>query len=150
MRLNLAKLKEMKPDMTIGELIYNIEKKNKEQEAENLLLVETVIEQYTGKYLKIYEPNGVFGENLEIYKIDSIKSIGYDADFNRLFGIIGTKISFSNRDLVMFEIHAECGNSFSYKQLQEGELIEFIDYTFYKIKYTEITNTLKNIINGKI
>lgn len=148
MRLNLTTLKEMKPDMTISELINDIETKNNEKETNDTLIRKQIIDKYTGKYLKIHEPNGIFGENLDVYKIDSIKSIGYDTDFIELYGITGIKITFSNRDLAMFDIHGECGNSFSYEQLEQGEIIDYIDYNFYISQYNQITNTLKHIMNG--
>jgi hypothetical protein len=147
MRLNLANLKTMKPDMTIGELVDSIEKKNKEQEEKNVIIRKTVIDHYTGKYIKIHEENGIFGESLEIYKIDSIKSVGYDTDYNELYGITGTKISFSKRDLAKYEIKGDCGNSFSYKDLQQSTLIQYEHYVEYLDEYNKITTTLKNLID---
>jgi hypothetical protein len=147
MRLNLANLKNMKPDMTIGELVNSIEKKNKEQEDKNALIRKTVIDNYTGKYIKIHEENGIFGESLEIYKIDSIKSVGYDTDYNELYGIKGTKISFSKRDLSMYKVKGECSDSFSYANLQQATLIQYENYVEYLDEYNKITTTLKNLID---
>ncbi len=146
MRINVESLKNVNPNMTIGEFVLNIENKNKEKEDKDALIRKTVIDHYTGKYIKIYEENGIFGESLKIYKIDLIKSVGYNTDYNELYGITGTKISFSKRDLAKYEIKGECGNSFSYADLQQATIIQYEQYIEYLDQYNTITTTLKQLI----
>ena len=147
MRINLASLKDMKPDMTIGELVTSIEQQNKEKEAKDAIIRQTVIDHYTGKYIKIYDSEGIFGESLEIYKIDSIKSVGYDTDYNELYGITGTKLSFTNRDVAKYNIKGDCSDSFSYKNLQQATVIQYEHYVDYLDEYNRITTILKKILN---
>lgn len=147
MRINVASLKNVDPNMTIGEFVLNIENKNKEKEDKDALIRKTVIDHYTGKYIKIHDDGGIFGETLDIYKIDSIKSVGYDTDYNELYGITGTKISFSKRDLSMYKIKGECSESFSYVDLQQATLIQYEHYVDYLDEYNKITTTLKNLID---
>lgn len=148
MRINLASLKDMKPDMTIGELVFNIEKKNKEKEDKDTLIRETVIKHYTGKYIKMYDGDGLFGETIEIYKIDSIKSVGYDTGYNELYGITGTKLRFSKRDLSKYEVNGSTSDSFSYADLQQATMIQYEHYVDYLDEYNKITTTLKNLLDG--
>lgn len=147
MRINLASLKDMKHDMTIGELVTSIEQQNKEKEAKDAIIRQTVIDHYTGKYIKIYDSEGIFGESLEIYKIDSIKSVGYDTDYNELYGITGTKLSFTNRDVAKYNTKGECSHSFSYKNLQQATVIQYERYVDYLDEYNRITTILKKLLN---
>lgn len=147
MRLNLASLRDMKSDMTIGELVASIDKKNKEKEDKDALIRQTVISHYTGKYIRIYDSDGLFGPSLEIYKIDSIKSVGYDTDYNELYGITGTKLNFSERDVAMFPVKGECSHSFSYKDLQQATVIQYERYAQYLDEYNKITTTLKKLLD---
>lgn len=147
MRINLASLRDMQPDMTIGELIASVDKKNKEKEDKDAHIRKIISEHYTGKYIKMYDGTGIFGESLEIYKIDSIKSVGYDTDYNELYGITGTKISFSKRDVAKFDVKGEISNSFSYADLQQATVIQYERYVDYLDEYNKITTTLKKLLD---
>lgn len=147
MRLNLASLRDMKPDMTIGELVASIDKKNKEKEDKDAIIRQTVIDHYTGKFIKIYKSDGLFGPSLEIYKIDSINSVGYDTNFIELYGITGTKLNFSKRDVAKYAVKGECSHSFSYKDLQQATVIQYERYVDYLDEYNKITTTLKKLLD---
>lgn len=147
MRLNLERLKEMDANMTIGGLISKIETKNKEKEEKDTLIRKTVIDHYTGRYLMSKDTNHLFGVSLILYKIDSIKSVGYNTDFEPIFAITGSKIRFSKRDLSKHQVNGETSDTFNYKDLQAFTAISAEKYEEYNDEYKRITSTLNGLIS---
>jgi len=145
--INANQLKQFDGSLTVKELIAKLEQENKAKEAKNEETKKKVIEAYSGKFLKVYDPHGLFGESLDIYKIDELKFTSYNTEYEMLYGFNGTKISFSKRDLSMFDISSsECRYHFSEKDLKEATIIGLEEYQTYVEEYERITTSLKNLL----
>lgn len=148
MRLNdLKKLKEMDGNMTIRELVLSIEKKNKEEKDKSELIRKTVIDHYTGKYIVFKDKLNLFGDGFQIIKIRSVKPVGYNTDFEELYGLVGTKLRFSTRDLAKYETSASVSDSFTYSDLQGAKIISKEEYQVYLSHYNDITKKLNELVN---
>lgn len=137
-------------NMTLTDLI---EKYNKELDDEQKIQDKNdakVANKYENKYLKIF-PEDIFGKELKVIHITKLTPDGYDTDYNRLYEISGTYISFCDTGRVYsntFENDTQ-SSTFSEAELEQYTFISKKEYDAYMEEYNTMGCSLKRILKDE-
>lgn len=109
-----------------------------------------VANKYENKYLKIF-PEDVFGKELKVINITKLTPDGYDIDYNRLYEMSGTYISFCDSGRVYSntcenDIHS---STISDAELEQYKFISKDEYDAYMEEYNTINSALKRILRDR-
>jgi hypothetical protein len=143
----LEQLKEYDDNLSVGQLKKKIIADQEATRKEENTTYERVKNDFSNTYLKRVNQESLFGKQLEVYHIDTITDKTRTEDWNFVFFVKGSRVSFSARDLNFTHIKGDrTYETFSEDSLNKMEKITQEEYQYYLNKYTEITSNLKTLI----
>lgn len=136
----LHKLNQYPDNLTIAELKAQLDLESRKLELEEEKIVTSVKEKVEGKYFK-FNDESIFGESLEVIYVDKVVSYERTSDWDLLYKIEGTNISFESRHLFYIERES------SYTEERFDSMVEIteIEYKTYYDKYLELHGILTNL-----
>ena len=143
----IEKLKQYESSLTINEVIKKLENEEQDRikiEEDEFKLVK---ELYKNVYLKRIDEKSIFGKKLEVFNILDVVKKSKTTDWENVYYVKATKISFSDRMVGIHDMNGEDANcSFSTKELSKMSQITENKYMEYLKEYNTITNRLKSLI----
>lgn len=140
MRYIKNNLKELDPNLTIGEYLKQEEGRLKELEEKRLLERSSFIDDLKGKYIKIVDEDYMGVSSLYV-KVKDVVFESYTEDLKQLFNIEGKMYSFSK-----YMIN---NNRKSFSVVMGDDSFEFISeqgFSYAEKEYKKIQNILKEVI----
>jgi hypothetical protein len=143
----LKYLEQQDKQLTVGDLIEQINQKQELNNQEELVRVNQYKSKYQNCYLKHKEDDSLWGNTLNIYHILSLGQHGKTTDWETFYSIEGYKIRFTSRDVMIKEIDPNVDyDAFTEAELDSMEFITEQEYKTYTQKYKQIVNELKQIL----
>jgi hypothetical protein len=118
------------------------EKEKLEKEEED-----KIVKEYSNSYFKCLEDEGMFGKNLEVLKIDSIKTSSFTDRWERTYQLKGTEIKFSKINVFLREFSTDDVYSlYTAKKLKNFTKITEEEYNFYFEKYNSLNEEILKLL----
>lgn len=135
-------LEKYDPTMSVAELMEKI--KNDEAEKEAAIIAEdnAIFKKYKGAYLKRFHTSPFWGKTFEVIHIERIEFETYTTEWNRLYEVKGTMLSFSRTNIGK---QNDCGK-FLLQDFESFEKIERSEFNIWKERWNAIQKTLADII----
>jgi hypothetical protein len=131
--------------MTVAELIEKFSKEIEADKKATLKANNSIIENFTGVYIKVREDDGTFGLEVDYIRIDEIKAGSMDTDWNQLYNIKGEKVQFCNINNALVELNFKCQNSMSADELMGAEVIAKEDYEHAKLQLEKVNEIIEKV-----
>ena len=131
--------------LTVSELIEKFSKEIEADKKATLKANNSIIENFTGVYIKVKEDDGTFGLEVDYIRIDEIKAGSMDTDWNQMYDIKGEKVQFCNINNALVELNFECRHSMSAEELRSAEVILKLDYEYAKIQLNNINKIIDKV-----
>ena len=137
-------------NMSLTDLIekYNseLDDEQKKQDENDI----KVANKYENKYLKIF-PEDIFGKELKVIHITKLTPDGYDTDYNRIYEMSGTYISFCDTGRVYSNTYEnDTQSTISVSELEQYTFISKDEYDAYMEEYSTINCSLQRILRDGV
>jgi hypothetical protein len=143
----LKYLEQQDKQLTVGDLIEQINQKQELDKQKEIESTQKCIDKYKNCYLKRKRDCTLFGKTLDIYYIKKIEARSKDIYMNTLYNLYGKKISFSEGYVNITNINTPALEaSFNEDELNKMEMISQIDYKLYLKKCKSIIKESKDIL----
>jgi len=113
--------------------------KNKEEET-----FSSIKKEFKNIYLKRIYKCPIYGKTLEVHHIEDITTKERTTDWELIYTVIGTKLSFSSRDV---NYRVLVNTKFTEKDLRAMEIITLSNHIEYMDRYNDISEQLEQLIN---
>jgi len=142
-------LKNYDPNMTVGDLIKEVDKREKDKEKEIIEKDNQICSLYRGSYLKRLTDCHLFGKTLGVIHIGEISFGAMSTSWERLYSIkSGTKITFNRMGIGKIE---QSGNTlYSEKELNEFKIIDESEFRLWRGRWNYIKEKLKSILSEEL
>ena len=143
--LNKEDIKNIK-NLKVHELIIlcSLEvSKNKEKQTLN---ENKVVAKYNNSYLKIFKVDGLFGETLELIKIDSLKPSGYTEQYERTYSLKGEIIIINKHNIGIRTFDTSVHSYYTLKDLENCIKTNKKEWSKYLTIQKEIQSNLLDLI----
>ena len=143
----LKYLEQQDKQLTVADLIEQINQKQEFDKQEELVRISQYKFKYENCYLKHKKDDYLWGKTLNVYHILSLGQHGKTTDWETFYSINGYKIRFTSRDVMISEFDPNLVNdTFTESELDSMEFITEQEYKTYTKKYKQIVNELKQIL----
>ena len=140
-------LEKFDKDLTVKEVLEIIEQEKFNLKQQELNEIEKVKSKFENTYLKVIDPNSVFGNQLQVYKLTDFVRSERTIDWDFIYYFNGTRICFSKSDIFKTDLNPNrTGNSFSIEDLNNMTVITEQDFQEYQNTYQNISKTLQKLI----
>lgn len=150
-KYRLLKALESVPDemgsMSVSDLKNKIKKEVEFQKSEQDKAEKEVCDKYSGKYIKEYNEDGLFGRlEVKYIRIDEIKPGSMTTDWQRCYDIKGEVISFSGNYYGIREMNpGHASDSMTKYELDSCKIITEDQYNEAVRKYSDINEIVNQI-----
>lgn len=108
------------------------------------------LKRFKNVYLK-YNTNGLLGKELKVLHVKRIQNNGYDVEYNKVYQLIGEKISFNYANTYKVEMKNDGFNVLvSEEKLISYTVITKEEYESYNRKHLKVIQSLNDITNELI
>lgn len=143
----LEALNKYDSSLTLAELIEKLETEQKEAIIKEEEDFHKIRHEYKNTYFKIIDEHSLFGDTLRVYYIEDIVNKAKNTDWEDMYYIKGTRISFSKRDVHLINKSGkDVNDSLSIKELKNMEEITSVEFYKYLDEYHKILEKLSNLL----
>lgn len=134
-------------NLTVKQVLELIEQEQSELERKELEELEEIKSRFENKYVKFLEPNSVFGDQLQVYRLKDLVRSERTFDWDFVYYFNGTRISFSKNEIFKRDFNpSRTGNSFSVEDLNNMTVITEQEFNEYLEIHKDISTKLQKLV----
>ncbi len=140
-------LEDFDSSLTVAELKAALTQEEEVNKLKEKKEIESINKEFSNVFLKTTEDCLIFGKTLKVYHVDEIADSSRTTEWNLIYFLKGTRVSFSKRDINKREmVGNDVNDTKTEKELRSMLVISEEEYNKYVWHFEQISKQLEYLI----